>query len=258
MDASLNERGVRQAWDTFRYFKDKKIDQLYASCLKRAHETLSPFGRSFTSLEGFDEISWGALEGMKATATEKNSYREVVKAWREGKLDCAIGGGETPLQVMERQKAAIKQVIEGDGQTLLICMHGRAMRILLCALLNYPLNYMDGFPHTNCSFYSLQCVGDLFSIKDFNYTAHLKSGLLPTIRPMRTSRQRFPFSRTDESIAGLIGVSPGTVLRNSAHFLSTPDPTCRSSFITKFYNFCYICEKYSGVGKPLETHKKRR
>lgn len=124
-------------------------------------------------MEGFDEISWGNQEGVEPTSEATQLYAQTISHWRNGNLEVNVGGGESPIEVMERQRTAMKNVLDDDGHNVLICMHGRAMRILLCWLLNYPLNYMDGFPHQNCSYYSLIYNGESFLLKDFNETTHL-------------------------------------------------------------------------------------
>ncbi len=173
VDASLNDTGRKQAVRAYERLNKQPIDKFYASVLVRTHQTLEPFSAEFTPLDGFDEISWGAYEGVKTTRESRGIYSTTLNDWRMGHLDKNVGGGENPIQVMERQKKALAEVLKNDAETTLICMHGRAMRILLCWVLNYPLNYMDGFPHRNCSYYSLVQTNGSFFIKEFNETSHL-------------------------------------------------------------------------------------
>lgn len=149
------------------------FDQLYSSSLVRTKETLSPFSSPIISMDGFDEISWGNQEGVEPTPEAEKMYADTLGSWRRGELDLGVGGGESPRQVMDRQRPAIREVLNTNDDRILICMHGRAIRILLCWLLNYPLNYMDGFPHHNCSYYSLLHNGVSFSLDQFNVTSHL-------------------------------------------------------------------------------------
>jgi broad specificity phosphatase PhoE len=44
-------------------------------------------------------------------------------------------------------------------------MHGRAIRILLCQLLNYPLKSMDMFEHENLCLYLLEQTGSHFTVR---------------------------------------------------------------------------------------------
>ena len=176
VDASLNNKGKEQADRVHRHFEGVHFDAIFTSELKRSKETVAPLLRNAPTVyshEGFDEISCGKLEGVKASIEEKNEYSETVKAWRRGELEKNIGGGESPIEVMNRQMMAMQEVINHGGENMLVCMHGRAMRILLCWLLNYPLNFMDGFPHRNCCYYQLSSQNDQFSVSVFNHTKHL-------------------------------------------------------------------------------------
>ncbi len=176
VNASINEAGREQARKAGLSFRDIHFDQVFTSALIRTKETVGQFvqnGTQVTALEGFDEISWGNQEGKVASYDAKNLYADTVNGWRRGELHLNVGGGENPIQVMERQKKAMQLVMEADGENILICMHGRAMRVLLCWTLNYPLNFMDGFPHANCSYYVLGYRGSSFYLKDFNQTRHL-------------------------------------------------------------------------------------
>ncbi|MEP5613332.1 MAG: histidine phosphatase family protein [Cyclobacteriaceae bacterium] len=173
VDSSLNETGRRQAEQVFKKFKSKSFDAFYSSSLVRTKETLAHFGSASIPMAGFDEISWGDQEGVEPTPEARKLYAAAIGNWRNGRLDIGVGGGESPIEVMTRQRSAMQEVLNNEGSNVLICMHGRAIRILLCWLLNYPLNYMDGFPHQNCSYYSLVHNGHSFSLDQFNETSHL-------------------------------------------------------------------------------------
>jgi probable phosphoglycerate mutase len=61
-----------------------------------------------------------------------------------------------------------------EEKTVLICMHGRALRLLLCILLNKPLTEMESFPHQNLVLYKVTWDGEKYEITDFNNAQHLK------------------------------------------------------------------------------------
>lgn len=176
VDAPLNETGRSQAEKAYQHLKEVPFDIVYTSELKRAMQTIEKFvadGLEHKKHSGLDEISWGNQEGVKADLEAKNMYAATVQGWKEGKLDLNVGGGESPLEVMERQKVAMEQILKEEAETILICMHGRAMRILLSWLLNYPLQFMDEFPHDNCAYYKLIYNGSEFVIDEFNVQDHL-------------------------------------------------------------------------------------
>jgi len=176
IDAPLNDTGRAQAQAFYEKFKDVDFDKIYTSKLVRTGETVSGFitdGKPVEVVDGLEEISWGNQEGVAFTPETSTIYQETTKRWTEGELDLKIEGGESPVEVMERQKKAMDYILNQDGETILICTHGRAMRILLTWLLKYPLTQMDNFEHTNTGLYILNYTGELFSLETFNDTSHL-------------------------------------------------------------------------------------
>ncbi|MDH5599220.1 MAG: histidine phosphatase family protein, partial [Cyclobacteriaceae bacterium] len=125
--------------------------------------------------EGLNEISWGTREGCRVTPEEDAYYWDVLGQWAEGNTSLRIEGGESPEDVYKRQVPVLEYILnKKDEKNILICMHGRAMRILLCNLLNYPLCEMDVFEHTNLCLYKLRYTGTMCTVELFNETSHLE------------------------------------------------------------------------------------
>ena len=178
IDASLNETGIHQASQVYHALKNITFEVVFTSTLVRTHQTVKDFltndkDLKHIELEGLDEISWGDQEGVYANGEARNLYAETVKGWQKGALHLNVGGGESPVEVMDRQKEAWSVIADHPAQHILICMHGRAIRILLSWLLNYPLNYMDGFPHQNCAYYKVIGRESDYFIDEFNQKAQL-------------------------------------------------------------------------------------
>jgi len=177
IDAPLNETGKAQAAKFFNHFGHITFDFLYTSSLQRTHQTVAQFvrnGMEPIALSGLDEIDWGSKEGLSFSQTAPNEYQIMTQAWRDGNLNHRIIGGESPLQVLERQKEAWRQITQNGGSKILVCMHGRAMRILMSYLLNYDLRYMDFFTHENLSLYKLIHTGSMYYVEVFDGRNHLK------------------------------------------------------------------------------------
>ncbi|MEM9676398.1 MAG: histidine phosphatase family protein [Bacteroidota bacterium] len=159
IDAPLNELGKLQAEAFYRAYSDTNFDHVYTSTLQRSIQSVAQFledGLPTTQLSGLNEINWGVKEGKVPTTEEHSYYKEIINGWQKGKLDVAIEGGESPLMVQERQKPALEHILaQPDEETVLICMHGRAMRIFMCLLLDQDLRYMDKFAHANLCLYLL-------------------------------------------------------------------------------------------------------
>ncbi len=160
IDADLNEKGQEQAAAFFEIYKNTPFQKIYISKLKRTFQTVESFinlGIEYVELIGLNEISWGEKEGKIPNSQENESYAELLDAWNKGQTRVAAKGGETPEEVVERQKKALEIILKNaEEELILIAMHGRAMRILLTQLLNVPLRQMDDFEHSNTCLYLLK------------------------------------------------------------------------------------------------------
>lgn len=184
VDSSLNAKGMAQARAFFEMYKHIAFDKIYTSTLKRTRESVSGFielGIPTESLSGLNEISWGAKEGQPITPEEDQYYHWMLDQWRLGNTHERIEGGESPEDVVKRQAGALTQILaQPNEEQILICMHGRAIRILLCQLLNYPLKSMDMFEHENLCLYLLEQTGSHFTVRKYNDTMHLKNLVVET------------------------------------------------------------------------------
>ena len=159
IDAPINATGRAQAQAFFEAYQEVHFDQLYHSALIRTRQSIQGFidlGIPVTSLVELNEISWGNYEGTPMTPEEGEYYRMMLDQWQQGNLDYAIAGGESPNSVAERLHRAIQIILNGPGETILVCMHGRAMRIFLSLICQTPLKEMDQYEHGNLCLYLLQ------------------------------------------------------------------------------------------------------
>ena len=159
IDAPINATGRAQAQAFFGAYREVQFDQLYHSALIRTQQSIQGFidmGIPVTSLAELNEISWGNYEGTPMTPEEGEYYRMMLHQWQQGNLDYAIAGGESPNTVAERLRRGIQIILNGPGETILVCMHGRAMRIFLSLICKTPLKEMDQYEHGNLCLYLLQ------------------------------------------------------------------------------------------------------
>lgn len=181
VNSPLNANGFKQAEAFYHAYKDVPFDKIYTSTLLRTQQTIEPFldqGIPVEQLEGLDEISWGIYEGKEQDETIMSGFQHVVESWKNNDLDLSIENGESPNQLVERQKQAITYMLEQEHEErVLVCMHGRALRIMLCHLTDVPVCQMDDCPHTNTALYIVNYTSGVFSIADYYNTEHLK-GLL--------------------------------------------------------------------------------
>lgn len=177
-NTDLNDEGRRQAQLFHEAYKDVSFNKIYISELKRTQQSIQPFiddGIPFEKLLGLDELAWGILEGQPSTPENKAAFMKLMRDWLDGKLDSKFEGGESPNEVKARQLEALKVIMSHpEEKTVLICMHGRAMRLFLCVLQNMPLTEMENFPHQNLVLYKVTWDGAKYAVVDFNNAQHLK------------------------------------------------------------------------------------
>ncbi len=176
IDSDLNAYGRDQAKAFYNAYKHIEFNYIFTSQLKRTWQSVDPFvqqGYSLTKLPALNEINWGVFEGRVATPESKVEFRKVVQSWRDGQVHIPIEGGESPLDMYERQKPGWDIIRSSEFTNALICMHGRAMRSFLSLMLDTPLTEMDQYNHSNLCLYVIRLEGEIARLVRKNDVAHL-------------------------------------------------------------------------------------
>lgn len=179
VDTDLNETGRLQASRFYHHYSDVPFKNIYVSNLKRTQQTVEPFiraGHKTEVLTELNEINWGVMEGAEPTPESQEKFLNTVALWGNGKLDIAVENGETPLEMFKRQQEGLKKILSKEFEdTILICMHGRAMRSFLCLLTGAELHRMDEFEHGNVCLYILDQLeySENFAVRVRNSRVHL-------------------------------------------------------------------------------------
>ena len=176
INASLNDKGRAQAQAFYEAYRNEGFQMVLTSSLIRTSESVKRFLEDeklpTIAYEGLDEISWGSYDGT--TLANFPRYWDICKEWTEGDVALKAMDGESPEDVVQRQRPVIEEIKKLDVDKLLVCMHGRALRILLCELLNKDLHKMDEFKHHNLGMYVLNFDGSKFELETYNSIAHLE------------------------------------------------------------------------------------
>ena len=179
VDADLNARGRAQAAQFWAAYKDTPFARVYTSKLRRTQQSVQQFidaGLPHEAHAGLNEISWGTREGTRITPEEDAEYAHVLNEWRAGNDHARLPGGASPAEVAARQRPVIELLASRPADELvLVCLHGRALRVLLCQLLGYPLSCMDGFEHHNLGLYKLHYTGSRYTVRNFLDVRHLSA-----------------------------------------------------------------------------------
>ena len=129
VDYPLTPKGVLQARQTGEYFKNKQIDAIYCSPLKRAIETAEIIGRAIglqpIVMEQFREVNVGVLEALGGSPENWAAHDAIVRAWFEGQPDLTFPEGENYHMLRERMRAGVEQILRGqDDKRSIIVGHG--------------------------------------------------------------------------------------------------------------------------------------
>jgi len=177
LDAPLNSTGEKQAIDFFRAYHHIPFDAVYTSNLIRTWQSVASFLKENLEhypMEELNEISWGVKDGTKIDPNEQKIYQALLDDWQAGLLDQSFEKGESPNIVAKRlQKGMIKIMSKPNEKNVLVCSHGRAIRVLLCILMNRPLTEMEQFLHSNMCLYILVWDGKVWKIVVTNDVSHI-------------------------------------------------------------------------------------
>jgi probable phosphoglycerate mutase len=179
VNSALNENGYKQAELFYGAYKDYPFEKVYTSSLRRTIQSVENFiakGLPHEILPGLNEISWGKSEGIRFSPETNRIYEGIIESWKKGNIHLKLDGGESPVEVKSRQQIAIQHILDNRHENnVLVCMHGRAMKILLAWITGHSVAEMDLFEHENMSLYLLHYNGKGFEIHLKNDTRHLKN-----------------------------------------------------------------------------------
>lgn len=174
--SKLSKKGYRQAAAFFEAYKEVPFQKIYTSKLQRTKQTVQPFldlGLPHEALPGLDEICWGESEGLFASGANNKKYKDIINSWKSGQLDSRLKGGENPFDVRERQIEALDYILGQPENLVLVCTHGRALKILLAWITGKSMKEMDIFDHDNLSLYILHYQDGVWHIETHNDRTHL-------------------------------------------------------------------------------------
>ncbi len=176
VNSKLSKKGFKQTEAFFQAYKDVPFQKIYTSTLQRTKQTVQKFidlGLPHEELAGLDEICWGESEGLFAKGANNKKYYRIIDQWKSGKLSPKLEGGENPLDVQRRQEEALNYIAAQPEDLVLVCMHGRALKILLAWITGLHIKEMDSFDHDNLSLYILEYSDGKFTIETHDERGHL-------------------------------------------------------------------------------------
>lgn len=149
IDMELSPRGHQQARALARYLRDKQIDALYASPMKRVHQTLASLlvngGPEPIVLDELREVDFGDWTGLHWNEVQAK-YGVSALDWLD-QLQCdGIANAECAQTLRARLEPCLGRILQQHpGQRVALVCHGGVIRVLLSLFLELPLSRMAAF-----------------------------------------------------------------------------------------------------------------
>jgi broad specificity phosphatase PhoE len=153
-DVDLTPTGVEQAHRLAAVARERAVDAIVVSPVRRAQETAAPaaaaLGHDVVVVEDLREVGFGVVEGrtLAEVEAEEPDGPGIVARFRDDPVAHPFPGAEPPQDAAERCVRALRAVAAGaPGATLLVVAHNTLLRVGLCALIGLPVaRYRHVFP----------------------------------------------------------------------------------------------------------------
>ncbi|MBI4033772.1 histidine phosphatase family protein [Candidatus Saccharibacteria bacterium] len=134
IDEPLAEEGKIQAQELAQRLKDKPIDVIYSSPLKRATLTALPIAEKLGKTINIDrrliEVDFGSFEGKPHREVKEVLGDEMRGLFNKYEYDLTPYDGESSAQVEERVKAFYGDLKQQPYEMVLVVTHGGILRWL--------------------------------------------------------------------------------------------------------------------------------
>lgn len=182
-DPDLDERGHAQARLVAEYLRTERIDAIYASPMRRAHQTAVPLAEML----GLDIVVEPGIAESDRDGTFYAPYEELKAAgdprWRVGMTAAEWSSEHEPLEVFhERIMAGIDGVVERHpSQRIALFCHSGVICRYTSTILGHPWEEIGFFHPLYTSVSRVLASRDgTRTILSLNEIAHLRDSGLPT------------------------------------------------------------------------------
>lgn len=180
-NSPLTEVGVEQAKKLSQYLKDIDFKKVYSSPQDRALQTtkllLGDKNMEITTIDEFQEINMGKVEGIPREEFEKNYPIEYHNFWNNA-LDYnpSAYNGESYEEILHRVKLGLeKLIIENNDGNILVISHGVTLKAIFNVINEKGIDEFSKQPvPENTSTTIVEYDSNGFKIIKFSDTEHLK------------------------------------------------------------------------------------
>jgi probable phosphoglycerate mutase len=186
IDIALNDEGERQAAALAGALADERFDAIFASDLKRAHQTAEAVARqhglAVINDGALRERCYGGFEGLLYAEIEQRFPAEFA-AWQARDVDAVMPPGarsaESFRQFYQRAIGAILALAQAHpGKSLALVAHGGVLECAYRAAMGMLLETPRNFPVMNASINRFRVRGGALTLTSWGEVAHLQPKVL--------------------------------------------------------------------------------
>lgn len=176
-DPSLCAGGMKQAKNLADALKNKEIDVIYTSGLKRAIETAGIINKYHCCpvyhVEGFREINFGEAEGLTIEGI-RNNYPEVYEGLEKDYIKTRFPGGESLEDMHSRVTDTVNKILDEEAnKNILLVAHAGVIRSIITHLITGDIKYHWNFRIDHCSISIVEKHEDFCILTKLNDICHL-------------------------------------------------------------------------------------
>jgi broad specificity phosphatase PhoE len=176
-DIELNDIGVEQAHRLACALQNEKIEAIYSSPLKRAHDTariIGQFhGRTIEVVDGLLEMNQGDFEGL-AYLELRDRHQHFLKEWVANPGLVRMPNGETLSELQERAWQVMESIL-GKLENALVVSHNFTIATILCKIRNIDFSQFRNACVDVASKTLIDCRDGQLYLETLNDTGHLKN-----------------------------------------------------------------------------------
>lgn len=154
-DIGLSSDGIAQTKAIAGWFKDKPINIVYSSDLRRSQDgakiIAASLGLEVIPIKAFREINLGRWEGLTPDEIQ-SKYRDTWNRWVVDPVSTSPPAGETLLDI---QKRVIKEleviIVRHRREEVAIFTHAGVNRVIICHALNLDIENWFRIQQDFCS-----------------------------------------------------------------------------------------------------------
>lgn len=180
-NSPLTEVGVEQAKKLSQHLKDIDFKKVYSSPQDRALQTtkllLGDKNMEITTIDEFQEINMGKVEGIPREEFEKNYPIEYHNFWNNAlEYNPSAYNGESYEEILHRVKLGLeKLIIENNDGNILVISHGVTLKAIFNVINEKGIDEFSKQPvPENTSTTIVEYDSNGFKIIKFSDTEHLK------------------------------------------------------------------------------------